>query len=197
MTLKKVTLFLMRAPDAEMWLRQAYAHMKTYNDLQGNFVLPAEHAMLAPIISAFAKDAFAFAEYVKALRDGATAEGYDALHDIYRTVYTAAHQAERRPRIWRATVLLAPQLEARLGTTVTYDMKVRVARFVEQRWKAMRMAHMAADRKERKLKRLSAEDRTASLAEFWRSIDAALESGTVILDGGGAFDELAAMLTPP
>lgn len=183
MDLKSTTSWLMRNPDPARWLKLADAYIQSLHKVQEQFVLPAEHASLKPVIESFANDTNAFAQYVRALRDGADGGAYEDLHDLYRVVSMRALQNERRTRIRKATSLLLQELKKdqdRCGT-FTYDQTLRVARFVEQRWGVMRLDHLAYERRLRNTRRLTSEERNIALHRFWASVDRSLDEGHVPL----------------
>lgn len=187
MDLRQTTEWLLRAPDIGKWLRLADSYIQSYNRIPNQFVLPREHAILKPVIDAFALDTQAFATFIRALRDGCDGVAYDELHEIYRTVSVRALQAQRRTRIRRATLLLAPKVEDALGHPLRYDDEVVLSKFIEQRWGVMRMSAMAQARNERTKKRLPTEERSVLLEQFWRNLDKSLDAGEVPL--GGQVDE--------
>lgn len=196
MDLRAVTNMLLRAPDVARQLKLADSYIQAFNRVPDQFVLPAKHAHLKAVIEAFASDTKAFGHYIRALRDSAEGGAYDELHELYRVVSLRAVQVERRNRIRRAVVLLLPRLQADLHQDVSYDDQTRAARFVEKRWGAMRLAAMAAERKLRRVERLSAEERAIVLDNFWRDIDNKLASGKVDLGDDAAYQELCELLTP-
>lgn len=181
MDLRDATNYLLRTPDVGEWLKLADAHMQAYNKMKSKFVLPADHAVLRPVIEAFAADTPAFVEYVKALRDASDGVAHTELHQLYRTISVRTLQATRRVRIRNAVNLLTPKLEAALGRELTYQDKVRVGSFVEQCWGEWRMAAQEEERRSLRAKRINTEDRSALLDAFWRDIETALAAGKVPL----------------
>lgn len=182
MDLRTATSSLLRDPKVATWLKLADSYIQAYNRMPKQFVLPAEHSMLKPVIEAFAYDTDAFAQYIRALRDAADGTAYDELHELYRMVSMRALQNERRARIRKGLLLLFPHMAAALGREPTYDEQMRIARFIEQRWGAMRIEFLASERRLYKTRRLSSEERNISLKRFWKSLDDALEKGEVPLD---------------
>lgn len=197
MELREATAWMLKEPSPAKWLRLADTYIQAYNRVPNQFVLPRDHLVLKPVIDAFALDTAAFAAYIRAVRDGSHGEQFDELHDLYRTVSVRALQTQRRNRFRKAALLAVPAVEKALGRPLHYDDEVVVAKFIEQKWAAMRMEAMATARAERKNNRLSTEDRALVLEKFWRELDEALERGTVPLgaDSENWLDELATMLT--
>jgi hypothetical protein len=181
MDLRETTAYLLRLPDIGAWMKLADNYIQTYNRLPERFVLPADHALLKPIIEAFASDGEAFSQYLRALRDAADGVAYDELHALYRTVSVRVLQLVRRTRLRKATLLLVPQLEPLLGRGIGYDDQQRVAKFLEQCWGAMRMAAMSEERNSQKAKHLSSDNRGTLLDDFWKQLDLQITQGTVPL----------------
>lgn len=179
--LRQATGWLLHEQDIGKWIRLADSYIQAYNRMPNEFVLPREHAALKPVIDAFALDTPAFANYIRALRDGSEGVAYDELHDIYRTISVRALQAQRRTRLRKATMIMVPQVEKALGRPLRYDDEVVLSKFIEQRWGAMRMDAMAEARSERSVKRLPTEDRSVLLEQFWQSLDRSLENNHVPL----------------
>ncbi len=179
MDLRETTTYLLRLPDIGAWLKLADNYISTYNRMPERFVLPVEHALLKPIIEAFAKDGAAFTTYVHALRDATDGAAYDELNGLYRTVSVRVLQTVRRTRLRKATLLLLPQLEPLLGRDIGYDDQQRVAKFLEQCWGAMRMAAMSEERANQKAKHLNSVDRSVLLENFWKNLDQQLDQGEV------------------
>lgn len=176
MDLRDATKTLLRVPDVAKWLRLADTHIQAYNRMPERFVLPADHALIKPVIEAFANDTDAFAKYIRALRDASDGTAYDELHELYRTISMRALQSERRSRIRKAVAMLARLLAAELGRQITYDEAVMVGRYVETQWGIMRIEHLSHHRRLHNTKRLTSEDRAIALASFWASIDKALDN---------------------
>lgn len=186
MDFREATRTLMRQPDIARQLRLADSYIQAYNRMPDQFVLPSDHVLLKPIIEAFAANTGAFAQYIKTLRDASDSHDYDELHDLYRTIDMRAMQAERRGRIRKAVLLLTTQFRTTLGRDLSYEEQLTMARFVEHRWGAMRLAHMDQERRKHSKGRLPAEERATSLSQFWKSIETALENNTVLLGDSGA-----------
>lgn len=198
MDLRESTSWLMRAPDIAHWMRLADSYMQAYNRVPDRFILPKEHAVLQPVIEAYALDQDAFVQYLLALRNSSEGPAYDELHDLYRTVSMRVMQTGRRARLRNATVMLVPIIEETIGRQLRYEDEMAVSRFIEQSWGAMRLTTLASARNQRADKRLPTEERAAVLTEFWNEIDAALARGQVSLNGDQAeqMDQLTSMFTP-
>lgn len=183
MDLRETTSYLLRAHDAAAWLRRADNYIHAYNKLPTDFVLPADHAILRPIIEAFATDTQAFAEYLRAMRDGSTGVSFDEIHALYRTVGLRSLQVIRRTRTRRAVMLLLEDLQHVLGSELNYDAQIRIAKVLEQIWGSERMALLSRERSRMTSKKLTSEDRAVLLNAFWKDIDNKLERGEVPLFG--------------
>lgn len=181
MDLRATTTHLLNAPDIGQWLRRADNYIQAYNRMREGFTLPADHAILRAVVEAFATDAVAWAEYIRALRDAVEGTAYDDLHDLYRTVSVRALQVIRRTRLRKAVLLLQPEIENLLGRAINYTEQTQVAAGLEQIWGAARVALMSRERKELTANRLSSEERAAVLAAYWKDIDNKLAKGVVPL----------------
>lgn len=193
--LREATDWLLHEHEIGKWIRLADSYIQAYNRIPNQFVLPREHAALKPVVDAFALDTQAFAQYIRALRDGSEGMAYDELHEIYRTISVRALQAQRRTRLRRATLIMVPRVEKLLGRPLRYDDEVVLSKFIEQRWGVMRMSTMAEARNERSVKRLPTEDRSVLLEQFWQSLDKALEREEVPLgdDQDAVLKEIVAL----
>jgi hypothetical protein len=182
MNLREATGFLMRAHDIGRWVELADNYIRLYNKMPASFVLPSDHSVLKPVIDAFAADAHAFCDYIRALRDGSSGAAYDELHYQYRTISLRTLQNERRKRVKKAVDQILPTLEKKLDRPLTYQEKQSVGRVVEQVWGIERMRVMSDERALRRSDRLSSEERSEVLITFWRSIDDKLEKGEPVFD---------------
>lgn len=180
MDLRSATMWLVRNPDPARWLRLVDSYTQSFAKLTEDFVVPAEHAHLQPIVESFANDVAAFGNYIRALRDGADGSVYDSLHELYRTVSMRAIQQERRARIRRAVDILERKLQALGVSDLGYEEQVRLARLVEHRWGGLRLEHMAAARRLRKSSRLTTEDRSVEVDRFWFNVDRHLRQSVVV-----------------
>lgn len=177
MDIQTTTSALHCAPDAATWLKLADNYIQAYNKLPNRFVLPSQHSILKPIIEHFAGDLRSFALYIKALRDGAEGGAWDELHDLYRTVSLRALQQTRRARIRRAVDLVSEAVAGLLGRKPNFDEQQRIGRLVETHWGAKRLQYLQQERTLRRINKLSAEERSIALDQFWSDLDAMLESG--------------------
>jgi hypothetical protein len=181
MDLKEKTTKLLHDPAVGKWMRLADNYMQAYNRMPDSFVLPAEHADLAPIIRHFAKDATAFSEYIRALRDASEGLPYDELHEVYRKVSLRALQLQRRTRLRKAVLVMLPDVEEKLGRSTKYQEQLDIAEWVEKVWGKMRTDLMDQERKELASKRINTTDRAVLLDAFWTNIDKKLAKGIVPL----------------
>lgn len=181
MDLREATGVLLHAPDVGNWIKLADNYIQTRNKMPESFVLPANHAVLKPIIEAFASDAEAFSDYIRALRDSSGGVVYDELHNIYRTISTRTLQVVRRTRLRKAVTTLLPHLEKRAGRAVNYREQMHICDLLEKEWGAMRLNLMRRERDALERKRLPTEERAAVLDAFWTDIDKKIEKGEVPL----------------
>lgn len=176
MDLRTTTSWLLTAPDVGTWVRLADQYIQAYNKMPDQFVLPAAHKKLQPIIAAFANSPSAFVDYIRALRDGAEGVAYDDLHALYRTISVRVLQVVRRTRVRNAVLLNQQRIEEFIGRTITYDEQIEVGKFFEEEWGRDRMEAMEKERILRRNHRLNTEERSLILDEFWSDIDRRIES---------------------
>lgn len=176
MDLRTTTSWLLTAPDVGTWIKLADQYMQAYNKMPEQFVLPAAHSKLQPIIAAFANSPSAFVDYIRALRDGSEGLAYDDLHALYRTISVRVLQVVRRTRVRNAVLLNQPDIEAFIGRSINYDEQIEVGKFFEEEWGRDRMEAMEKERMLRRNHRLNTEERATLLEDFWRDLDQRIEN---------------------
>lgn len=176
MDLRTTTKWLLTAPDVGTWIKLADQYIQAYNKMPEQFVLPAAHSKLQPIIAAFANSPSAFVDYIRALRDGSEGLAYDDLHALYRTISVRVLQVVRRTRVRNAVLLNQPDIEAFIGRSINYDEQIEVGKFFEEEWGRDRMEAMEKERMLRRNHRLNTEERATLLEDFWRDLDQRIEN---------------------
>lgn len=194
MDLRDATSYLLRAPDIGNWIKLADMYIQSYNRMPQGFVLPVAHNVLQPVIEAFAADATAFADYIRALRDSVEGVAYDELHALYRTISVRALQVVRRTRVRKAVLLLLPELEIMAKRSIAYDEQISIGKALEQTWGAARLSLMSRERNALTAKRLPTDERAAVLNAYWVDIDKQLTKGIVPL-GDTTMDDLLGAIT--
>lgn len=166
--------FLFNDAEAAAKLRLADRYITQKELFGSNFVLPAEHRALDPIIARYSGALPEFVKYVKAVRDAAPAKSrtYDSPHELYRTLNVRLVQQDRRDRAGRALAWLE-----KYYPKLTYDQRVRWIRKVEQQWGQRRMASMDDARRKTERGRLATDEREVILRKFWETIDAEIAEG--------------------
>lgn len=174
MSLPELTDHLISDPQAADKLRLADSYILQLQRMGRNFVLPAEHTILEPIIERYGKNLPKFVDYVKSLRDSVPARtnSHIALHELYRMLEVRIVQQQRRDRARRALAWLEKE-QPRL----TSEQKTRWVRKLEQEWGKERMEYLEAHRKKTGTGRLSSEERQELLDEFWQEKDAEIAKG--------------------
>lgn len=169
MDLRAATRTILDSDEPADWLQLADMYIASFVAMPDSFVLPAQHAVLAPVVNAFYDNDVAFAEYVRALRDelpkGARRA---AVHYVFRTINGRATQQVRRARMARALLVV----EAMLGRKLEPDERKRVAAKLEQHWATRRREFLKAARGSTHKGRLTTDEQSALLKEFWDEIDA-------------------------
>jgi len=152
--------------------------------MDGKFLIPAEYRAIAPLVEEFLYKPAEFVEYVKMVRDESEDVGARGdLHELYRSLSVRALQAIRRPRLRRATVLITPEVDAALGRSTSFSEHTRISNYIEKFWGALRLEAMSVAREALKSKRLSTEEKSIVVNQFWAKIDQELDAGRVLLPG--------------
>lgn len=160
-------------------LRRADRYITFWEKDPDNFVLPAKHADLAPVLAAFVGGKHErFRAYVRAMRDevraiwGASSTQYDGMQQFVRTLDVRAAQRMRRDKLSRAAEWMRqtrPDIDA--------DARSVWLRRLEQTWAQERLDALRQRAVSAHQNRLSVEEKREVLDEFWASIDARIESG--------------------
>lgn len=173
--LERLTDELLGNHHAAECLRLADDYIQMYHRTGDKFILPREHAKLRPLIEAYADDLEGLVHYVLGVRDTLSQDSvaHAELHKLYRTVSTRLLQQERRARINAAVDKAVSMAEG----PVSYDTKFAWARRIEQEWGRRRLDFMAELRRKTKRNRLSVDERSEALAQFWKNIDWEIKRG--------------------
>ena len=174
-TIHELTDDLLLNHEPAKWLRLADSYIQMFNKSPREFILPREHARLKPLIEIYAHDLQGFVLYILGVRDSYThdAATYADLHKLYRTVSTRALQQDRRVRL-NAAVEKAMQLR---GRPASFHTRATWARRMEQAWGQRRLQHMSEYRDKTQRNRLTVEERSEILDEFWKSIEEEIARG--------------------
>lgn len=179
MTITDATTAVLQSKDPALDLRLADDYISAWKKRGESFVLPRDHAYLAPIVERFADDPKRLLRYVRAVRDeiaevrGMGSEEYKRLQELVRTLDVRIVQASRRERLRAAAEWLIKEQP----DLTTEHRKVWV-RQLEQRWAKQRLAWLAAHRKKAG-GRLSEDERREVLDEFWSQIDEQIKVGAL------------------
>lgn len=176
-TLPETTRSLLRNPDKITdWLSIADKHMQTYADNPELVVLPKAHEHLLPLIECYAKDLEGFTAYLLELRDNfdRNSAPFKDIQAMYRRVNGRFVQQSRRERINRA-VSKAEELYGR----IPYTQRMQWMADLEHDWARRRLAFLETQRKRLRCERLSTENRTELLLEFWDAIDTEIYEGNI------------------
>jgi hypothetical protein len=173
-TLNELTDWLLyKDPDhAAELLDMADRYIDLYNEGPSRFILPSDHAMLAPLIGLYAAKPIGLVGYVRGVRDSFPANSaiYQPLHKLYRRLSGRYVQQVRRERMNRA---MAKAIE--LYGDAPYQTKRVWLDKLERMWAQRRLRHQTMHRTGRS--RLSRDELSDVLAEFWDMIDAEIEAG--------------------
>lgn len=166
---------LLRNPDKiKDWLSIADKYMQTYAENPEMFVLPRAHEHLKPLITTFAHDLEGFTFYLLELRDNfdRNSAQFKDVQAVYRRMNGRHVQQQRRHRINRA-VSKAEELYGE----IPYTHRMQWMAELEHDWARRRMAFLEAQRTRLRQERLSTEQRTELLLEFWDEVDTEIYEG--------------------
>jgi hypothetical protein len=167
--LPECTNILLRNPDSiKDWLSIADKHMQTYAENPNLFLLPRAHEFLKPLIESYADNTEGFIEYLTGLRDcfDRGTRQFSDIQSVYRRVNGRHVQQTRRERINRA-VSKAEELYGE----IPFTHRMRWMAELEHEWAQRRLMFLEVQRERLKQERLSSEQRTEYLLEFWDAID--------------------------
>lgn len=161
--------------NAVKWLRLADSYIQMYNRSPSDFVLPRSHLKVKPLIEVYSDDLAGFVRYILGVRDSfpPASIAYSELHKLYRTISTRALQQERRHRL---TTAVEQALKTR-GKPASAETKQAWARKMEQEWGRRRMQRMAEARAGTSANRLTVDERSQVLEDFWAEVDGEIARG--------------------
>lgn len=154
------------------WLELADRYIQQYNANPVHFVLPKQHALIHPLVEAYAKDLEGFVNYLIGVRDSLDrrSSAYREVHALYRKINGRLVQQQRRERTSRA-VAKATELYGE----ATYQQKQQWAAKMEHEWAKRRITFLEAAR--RGGGRVPQDEMNELLAEFWNDIDTEIYNG--------------------
>lgn len=173
----EVTESLLRNPDKLTdLLTIADKHMQTYQESPELFMLPKAHEFLLPLIETFASDLEGFTFYLIELRDkfDRSSKQFVEIQKIYRRINGRHVQASRRDRIRRAVA----KAEDQWGE-IPFTLRMHWMAKLEHEWAQRRLVFLDHARQRLKTERLSTEQRTEVLLEFWDIIDTEIYEGNI------------------
>lgn len=179
MNLTDATTAVLNTQDPAAELRLVDDYIAAWRKRGDRFILPREHAHLAPIVERYADQPSALLKYVRAVRDevamsrGMATMEYKHLQELVRTLDVRYVQVARRDRLRAAVEWLS-----REQPELTTEHKKVWVRRVEQRWAKQRLAWLTAERKKAG-GRLSEDLRRAALDAFWDNIDEQIAVGAL------------------
>lgn len=176
-TLSEFTETLLRNPDRlSNWLSIADKHMQTLAQNPDLFTLPKAHEFMRPLIESFHKDTEGFTFYLIELRDkfDRNSSQFVEVQKVYRRINGRHVQASRRERIRRA-VAKAEEIWGEIPYTVRMQWMARL----EHEWAQRRLVFLDQARRRLKTERMSTEQRTEVLLEFWDMIDTEIYEGNI------------------
>jgi hypothetical protein len=176
MELSQVTDKLLSNPEKTAdWLDLADNYMQRYIENRQDFALPSQHKFLMPLIEKFASDCLAFLAFLVSVRDNfeRNSKYFKEVQVVYRRINGRCVQQLRRERLARAV----EKAEQTYGRT-DYHTRLKWSADLEKKWAKRRLAFLDAARGG---KRMSVEDRSELLLEFWKEIDDKIDNNIGIL----------------
>lgn len=173
---KVTTKAILAAQSPVEWLRLADMYIMRSSQAPGEFALPAEHAVLSPVIESFRNDPDAFPLYILEIRD--QLQPGDRRRDVnllYRITRDRILQQSRRLRLGRALEVV----DVICGRRLEPDERERVARNLEQYWAQRRREYLKAARSKTSTGRLSSDERAEQVRAFWEMVDGEITRGEV------------------
>ena len=146
------------------------------------FVLPVEHAWMAPILETYAYDTEAYVKYLTYVRNLTPQPEYKAIHRAEKDIRTRMLMRVRRQRAERAI----EKAVEKHGDYPDYETRVRWIAHCERQWSLAREQYMKKARAASGGS-LTREAQAEHNAEFFRSLDQRIERGDVppwsVIDG--------------
>lgn len=173
--LRHTTDLLLGSPsNAAVWLKTADRYIQSYLEDPKGFVLPKDYAFLRPLIEHYAYDLEGFVHYVVGVRDcfERKTAPFVSLQQLYRTIMGRYVQQVRRERADRA-IAKAQEL---YGDT-DFHTRLQWVSKLEHDWAQRRLDFLAKYRERSENNRISTDERTELLAEFWDAIETEIHNG--------------------
>lgn len=161
----------------ERILRLADDYLARFEVLGDDFILPAEHAVVKPILDFYVGDLTGWVKFVRNVRDRLDPQSaeFREVHEFYKTLNVRAIQRRTRAAIDAAT---ASAIRLGLIQDKRAD-KERYARRCIQAWKLRKDAMLDSVRRASPTGRVSVSHREELLKEFWDQIAEEANSGEV------------------
>jgi len=153
------------------WLRITDQYIQAHNKDPKSFSLPKSYALLQPLIEAYANNPEGFLYYVRGIRDSIEKDSaaYAEVHTVFRRLNGRLTQQMRRERSQRAV----EKAEDLYGPTGYHDRMQWVSQ-LEHSWAKRRISFLSMASGG---VRLSLDERTELLIEFWDEIDTEINNG--------------------
>lgn len=176
-TVMEATQRLLQSKSPAEDLKLVDQYIRMWSVQASSFILPRQHAYLAPIINAFAGKLARFHKYVRGVRDecqhmyGERSAQYISTQALFRSLEVRLVQQQRRER----AAQVAEWFRAEYPRVSATQRQAYVKR-IEQHWTAQRLQLLNAYRKQHG-GRLPEDKRRELLDEFWAEIDAHIKRG--------------------
>lgn len=176
-TLRELRDTLLTISHPEKWLALADDYLDRFETQGDDFILPREHAMLAPILEHYVGDLAGWMKFARGVRDRLPRYSmeYSAVHEFFSKL-------ESRFIVRRDRRLTGLAVDVAIATKVLPDTKDDKRRYIDrcrQLWKKRRAAVLGAARRASPTGRVSLGHQEELLAEFWEQLETELNNGEI------------------
>lgn len=176
-TLKELRETLTSISHPERLLKLADEYLRRFEEMGDSFILPAEHAIVKPVLEFYKGDLDGWVKFVKGTRDRLDkhSDEFKGIHEFYKVLNVRAIQ-----RRTRAVIDVATEV-ARLKGLIAdnWMVKQHYARRCVQAWKLRKDQLMDEVRRTAPKGRISQDHREALLKDFWAMIAEEVNNGEV------------------
>lgn len=176
-TLKELRDTLLSISHPERLLKLADEYLSRFEEMGDSFILPAEHAIVKPVLEFYKGDLDGWVKFVKGTRDklNKQSDEFRAIQDFYKVLNVRAIQ-----RRTRAVIDVATEVALKKGLIEDNWMaKQHYARRCVQAWKLRKDFMQDEVRRTAPKGRISVDHREALLKDFWAMIAEEVNNGEV------------------
>ena len=169
MSLHECTDVIISSPSrAAVWLKITDTYIQQYLEDPSTFKLPEAYLFLKPLVDAYSDDIHGFIGYIIGIRDTfpSKSEGFVEVQKVHRRISGRYVQQQRRDRSARAIA----KAESIWGPIDYLQRQIWLAN-LEHGWAKRRMREMSLTLQGTGKDRLTTDERTEFLLEYWESIE--------------------------